>query len=368
MMMALLVSPLGAVPVLIGTRTGKGLASEGIYAADFDPASGSLSKVRLAARYDSPGFLVEHPTKPVLLTIGAPRKPFADGTGSVAAFAIGDKASLEFLGECSSGGKGPCHLAVDHSGTGLAVANYGDGRTSWIELDGRAVPQRVVWSVAQPGKGPNPQRQEGPHAHGVYFDASGKRLFVPDLGLDRVLVYPVAPSPAEGGAKAPAPMTDWRTAPGAGPRHLAFAPGGGHAYVVNELDNTVLAGVWENDRFKRIGTAPTLPDGFAGSNTTAEIEVSADGRFVYASNRGHDSIAVFRRDADSGRLERVQIAPCHGKAPRHFKISPCGNWLLCGHQDSNTIAVLRRDPESGLLDESVRLTACPTPICILFLR
>ena len=158
------------------------------------------------------------------------------------------------------------------------------------------------------------------------------------------------------------------TAPGAGPRHLAFAPGGRHVYVVNELDNTVLAGAWENDRFTNLGTVPTLPDGFGGANTTAEIEVSADGRFVYASNRGHDSIAVFRRDADSGLLERVQIAPCHGKAPRHFKISPCGNWLLCGHQDSNTIAVLRRDGQSGLLDESVRLTACPTPICILFPR
>lgn len=366
-MLALFASPSGAVPVLIGTRTGKGLASEGIYAADFDPAIGSLTGVRLAARYDSPGFLVEHPTKPVLLTIGAPRKPFADGTGSVAAFAIGEGAALEFLGECSSGGKGPCHLAVDRSGTGLAVANYGDGRTSWIALDGRAVPQRVVWSVAQPGKGPNPQRQEGPHAHGVYFDASGTRLFVPDLGLDRVFVYPVGGATVEG-SDAPAPVGSWQTAAGAGPRHLAFAPGGSHVYAVNELDNTVLAGLWENDRFTNLGTVPTLPDGFGGANTTAEIEVSADGRFVYASNRGHDSIAVFRRDAGSGRLERVQVAPCHGKAPRHFKISPCGNWLLCGHQDSNTIAVLKRDPQSGLLDESVRLTACPTPICIVFLR
>jgi 6-phosphogluconolactonase len=357
-------APVFAVPVFIGTQTGPNSESKGIYRAEFDPASGRLGVPELAAEYKNPGFLAEHPGKPVLYAVGAPASPFADGRGSVAAFAIGAGHSLELLGEASSGGVNPCHLAVDKGGRVVAVANYSDGAIALVALDDKGVPGALLDRVVNPGSGPNPKRQESTHAHGVYFGSKDAHLFVPDLGLDQVLVYQTG-----GGVfDLKRPLAPLRTAPGAGPRHMAFSPDERHAYVINELDNTVLAAAWGNGKFEPIGTVPTLPEDFTKPSTTAEIEVSADGRFVYASNRGHDSIVVYRRDPQNGTLEWVQHAPCGGRTPRHFKISPCGKWLLCGHQASHTISVLARDPETGKLGAPAQTVATPSPICILFPR
>ncbi len=358
----LLTAPLSAVPVFIGTNTGKNTTSKGIYSADFDPETGKLSEPKIAAEYQNPGFLAQHPTKPILYACGQPTKPFTDGTGSVAAFEIGADHALKFLGEASSGAMVACHLAVDATGRTVALASYGDGKISTVRLDENGVPKNVASVISNQGSGPNKSRQEGPHAHGVYFDKTNARLLVPDLGLDKVLVYPFDAATS----KLVDALPPLATSPGAGPRHMAFSPDEKHAYVINELDCTVLA--VSMDGFKALGTVKTLPDGFMGSNTTAEIEVSADGRFVYASNRGHDSIAVFRRDAESGGLTFLQHAPCGGKTPRHFKIAPGGKWLLCGHMDSHTISVLPLDPASGKLGEPVCTVKSPSPICILFAR
>ena len=356
----ILTATLQALPVYIGTNTGG--ESKGIYLADFDPATGKLSEPALAAAYQNPGFLALHPTKPVLLSVGAPKKAFADGTGSVAAFAIADDHSLTFLGEASIGSGGGCHLAVDATGGTVAVASYGDGRISTVRLDENGVPQEKVSVISNEGSGPDKSRQEGPHAHGVYFDKTNTRLFVPDLGLDKVLFYPFDAETSKLGS----PMPPLLTAPGAGPRHMAFSPDGRHAYVINELDSTVLASSYDDGTFAPIGAVPILPADFTGKNTTAEIEVSADGRFVYASNRGHDSIVVFRRNVNSGALRSVQHAPCGGKTPRHFKIAPGGKWLLCAHQGSNTISVLPLDPETGTLGKAAWTVAAPSPICLVF--
>lgn len=359
-----LAAPLHALPVFIGTNTGKTTASKGIYFADFDPATGTLTEPKLAAEYQSPGFLALHPTKPVLLCIGAPMQPFADGASAVAAFSIAADHSLRFLGETSTGGKGACHLAVDATGRTVAVANYGDGRISTVRLDENGVPAQTASVISNQGSGPNKARQDGPHAHGVYFDKANAHLLVPDLGLDRVLVYPFDAATSTLGEALP-PLT---TAPGAGPRHMAFSPDWKHAYVINELDGTVLAAVFDAGKLAPIGIAPTLPADFTGTNTTAEIEVSADGRYVYASNRGHDSIAVFRRDVKTGALTFFQRVPCGGKHPRHFKIAPGGKWLLCAHMDSHTISVLPLDPETGKLGAPTATVPTPSPICILFAR
>ena len=361
----LLAMPLSAVPVYIGTSTGKNTASKGIYRADFNPETGSLTEPKLAAGYQSPGFLALHPTKAVLLAVGAPSKPFADGTSSVAAFSIAADHSLKFLGETSTGGKGACHLAIDPSGKTVAVANYGDGRISTMRLDELGVPVETVSVMVNRGSGPNQARQEGPHAHGVYFMPEPySLLLVPDLGLDKVLVYPFDAATSKLGAPRPPLLT----APGSGPRHLAFSPDWQHLYVIRELDSAVQAVNTGKDHFSALGAFSTLPADFAGTNTAAEIEVSADGRFVYASNRGHDSIAVFRRDAESGALALVQHAPCGGKTPRHFKIPPCGKWLLCGHLDSDTISVLPLDPQTGKLGAATCTVPSPGPTCILFAR
>jgi 6-phosphogluconolactonase len=362
---AVLTLPLLAVPVFIGTNTGSG-ESKGIYVAGFDPNTGKLSVPALAAEYGNPGFLAQHPTEPVLYAVGQPSEPFADGTGAVAAFSIALDQSLTLLGEVSSGGRGPTHLAVDLLGRTVAVANYGDGRISTVRLDRKGVPTELVSVITNKGDGPNKRRQDGPHAHGVYFDRANRYLFVPDLGLDRVLIYRF-----DGERSALTdPVPALSTAPGAGPRHLAFSPDERHAYVINELDNTVLVAGHKpgSGELRSIAVAPTLPEGFEGNNTTAEVEVHPNGRFVYGSNRGHDSIVVYQRDPDTGNLTLLQHAPAGGSTPRHFKIDPSGRWLLCAHQDSNTISVLSLDPETGLLGEPANTVPCPRPICIHFMR
>lgn len=360
----LLTASLHAVPVFIGTNTGKNSASKGIYLTDFDAATGKLSEPTLAAEYLSPGFLALHPNQPILYACGAPKQPFADGASSVAAFAIGENHSLKFLGEASVGGKGACHVAVDATGRSVAIANYGDGSLSTVKLDEAGIPGATASVIKPTGSGPNLPRQEGPHAHGVYFDKANQHLIVPDLGLDRVTVYPFDAATSQLGA----PLPPLVTAPGAGPRHLAFSADEKNAYIINELDNSVLAASYAAGKFTPLGTLPTLPADFAGKSTTAEIEVHPNGNFVYGSNRGHDSIAVYRRDPQTGALTFLQHAPCGGNGPRHFKIDPTGKWLLCAHQSSSTISVLPLDPKTGLLGAPATTVASPTPICLLFAR
>jgi len=350
------------LPVFIGT--GGGGEAKGIYRMDFNPQTGRLTTPELAVEYANPGFLALHPRLPVVLAIGQPKQPFPDRTGAVAAFAIGEDHSLSFLGEASSGGRGPCHLAVDATGGTVAIANYGDGNITTVRLAANGAPQQPVSVITNTGSGPHP-RQEGPHAHGVYFDRANKHLFVPDLGLDRVLVYRFDAATSELTAHDPPALP---TAPGAGPRHMAFSPDERHAYVINELDQTVLVAGYEPEtgNFSPRQTLTTLPAAFDEPNKTSEIEVHPNGRFVYGSNRGHESIVVYARDPETGELTFVQHAPCAGKTPRHFKIDPTGRWLLCAHQDSHTISAHPIDPASGRLGPAVSSVEVPSPICVLF--
>lgn len=360
----LLTSVLHATPIFIGTSVSKISPSKGIYVADFDSATGKLTAPALAAEYQSPGFLAMHPTKPILYACGQPAKPFADGSSSVAAFSLVNQMGLKFLGEASVGGKGACHLAVDASGRAVAVANYGDGSVSTVKLDDDGLPGATASVVAHTGSGPNKYRQNGPHSHGVYFDKTNAYLFVPDLGLDQVFIYPFD----EATSKLGAPLPSLIGTPGSGPRHMAFSSDEKNAYVINELDNSVLATSYASGKFKSLGTVLTLPQDFAGTSTAAEIEIHSNGRFVYASNRGHNSIAVYRRDEKTGALISVQLMPCAGRTPRFFKIDPSGNWLLCAYQDSNAISVLPINPGSGQLGEATGSVSVPGPICLLFGR
>ncbi|WP_193214832.1 lactonase family protein [Luteolibacter marinus] len=348
------------LPIAIGTNTGGSGKSEGIYLSTFDPESGTIGEVKLGAKYGNPGFLALHPTQALLYSVGrSPHHP----KGTVAAFRLGE--TLSFLGDAPVAGDNPCHLAVDPTGKAIAVANYGDGTTAILGIDAQGAPVAPAAPVMKgEGTGPNPARQEGPHAHGVYFQEG--LLFVPDLGLDKVLTFkPDMKLPSLSAHTPP----HWSGAPGAGPRHMAFSPDGKHAYVVNELGNTVTACRFDKQRgaLETIHSVATLSEGEAVQSTTAEIAVHPNGKFVYASNRGHDSIAVFARDAGSGKLSRIQIAPCGGKIPRHFTIAPGGEWLLCAHQESNTLAALPLDPATGKLGAPGTAAACPNPICIIFL-
>lgn len=340
-------------PFYIGTM------ADGIYLAQFDSVKGTLTKPTLVAKYEKPGFLALHPEKPILYAVGAGNK--------VAAFMIANDHSLTLINEVDSGGNGPCHLVVDAKGQTLAVANYGDGSVVTLRLDANGKIGELISNMKNKGSGPNAARQKSAHAHGVYFSKSNNLLFAPDLGTDETLIYRFNPETSEITPDDPAAF---KAHPGAGPRHMDFSPDEKHAYIINELTNTVTVTVAEFDSetgsLTEIQTLPTLPEDFKDANKTAEIEVHPNGNFVYGSNRGHNSIVVYKRDPKTGKLTYLQHAPCGGEFPRHFAIDPSGKWLLCGHKLSNTLAVLSLDSETGLLGAPQSTVEIPWACCILF--
>jgi 6-phosphogluconolactonase len=281
----------------------------------------------------------------------------------VSAFAIDPKTGdLVLLNQQPSEGAGPCHLVVDRTGRNVLVANYGGGNVAVLPIgeDGHLKPASST--RAHEGSGPNKGRQEKPHAHGIYLDAAERFALVPDLGADRVFVYRFD---AQKGTLEPhgAGTLDL----GSGPRHLAFHPSGKHVYVINELTSTITVFSWDAERgaLAPLQTVACLPAGFSGTSWTAEVAVSADGRFVYGSNRGDDSLAVFAVDSSSGRLTVKGHAPAGGKYPRHFTVDPTGRFILAGHQNSGTIAVLRIDHTTGMPALTGATVKLDKPVCLL---
>jgi 6-phosphogluconolactonase len=338
-------------PVYIGTM------AEGIYLAKFDTIHGILMEPTLVAKYEKAGFLALHPKKPILYSIGSGNK--------VAAFNIRKDHALILINEADCGGTGPCHLTVDNTGRSLAVANYGGGSLTTLRLDADGKIGDIISNKQIKGTGPHPTRQNAAHAHGVYFNKANNLLFAPDLGTDETLIFKFNPETSEITPNDPAAL---KSQPGSGPRHMDFSPDEKHAYIINELTNTVTVADFNSKTgsFAEIQTIPTLPDDFKEQSTTAEIEVHPNGNFVYGSNRGHNSIVVYKRDLETGKLTIVQHAPCGGQTPRHFTIDPSGKWLLCGHQNSNTLSILSLNPETGLLGEPQSTVEIPSPVCILF--
>ena len=349
------------VTVYVGTYTDG--ASRGIHRASLDPASGKATKAVLAAEVKNPSFLALHPSGRFLYAVSELDELAGAKTGAVLAFAIDPKTGdLELLNQQPSEGGAPCHLVVDRGGRNVLVANYGGGTVAVlpIQADGRLKPASSVRT--HEGQGPQSSRQQRPHAHGIYLDAAERFAFAPDLGADRVFVYRFD---AEKGTLTPHGAAT--VEPGSGPRHLAFHPGGGHAYVINELDNTISAFSYAaaKGELSPIETVKTLPEGFTGTSYTAELEVSPDGRFLYGSNRGHDSLVVFRIDAAGGRLALAGHVPAGGAWPRHFTLAAGGRLLLAAHQRSGTVAVFRVDPANGMPSLIGAGLAVDRPACLL---
>jgi 6-phosphogluconolactonase len=351
----------GTVTVYVGTYTDG--TSRGIYRFAFDPATGAMTEPVLAAEAKNPSFLALHPSGRFLYAVGEIDRFEGAKTGVVSAFAIDPKTgNLTLLNQKSSEGTGPCHLVVDRTGGNVLVANYGGGTVAVlpIEADGRLKPASSV--RAHEGSGPNKGRQERPHAHGIYLDAAERFAFSPDLGADRVFVYRFDAAKGTLEPHGSAPL-----APGSGPRHAAFHPTGKYLYTINELLSTVTAFAYDAEKgtLTSLQTTSSLPEGFSGESSTAEIAVSADGRFVYGSNRGDDSLAVFRVDAATGRLASAGHSPVGGKTPRHFTIDPTGRFILAAHQGSGTIAVLRLDPKTGMPALAGSPVKVDKPVCLL---
>lgn len=349
----------------VGTYTRSG--SEGIYTYRLDLPSGQLQRLGVTSGIENPSFVAVHPNRRFLYAVSEVGQYAGLNSGGVYAYAIdGSSGALSSLNHQSSRGTGPCHLVVDQSGKYVLVANYGDGSVAClpIQQDGRLQPASSF--VQHTGSSVNPRRQAGPHAHSINVDAANRFAIAADLGLDKLLIYRFDSQRGQLRPNQPAAV---RVQPGAGPRHFAFHPGGQFAYVINELHSTVTAFVYDRQRGKLRArqTISTLPDGYSENNSTAEVQVHPSGRFLYGSNRGHDSIAVFAIDGAAGTLTAVEHEPTGGSTPRNFGIDPTGKLLLAANQRSNTIVVMRIDPRTGELTPVGAEVEVPSPVCIKFL-
>lgn len=356
----------GRVPVYVGTYT-RG-ASKGIYLYHLDLGSGALRPAGCVAEVANPSFLALHPRRPLMYAVGEVGNFAGKKGGVVSAFAIDQKTGkLNLLNQQSSQGSGPCHLMVDRSGRCVIVANYGGGSVACLPIQDDGQLGEATSFVQHEGSSMHPQRQQGPHAHGIEIDIANRFAFVVDLGLDKVMVYRLDANQGKLTANDPAWFS---TAPGAGPRHLAFHPNGRWAYLIDELSSTMMALGYDAERgvLSPLQTISTLPEGFQGTNTCAEVAVHPSGKFVYGSNRGHDSIAAFAVDAESGKLRLLGNEPTQGRTPRNFAIDPSGKFLLAANQDGNNIVVLQINEATGELRATGNAVELASPVCVLMPR
>ena len=353
--------------VYIGTYTNGNSASRGIYLFELDTVSGELTARGLAGESVNPSFLAVHPSRQFLYAVGEVSEFGGEKTGAVSAFTI-DAASgtLSLLNQQSSRGQGPCYVTVDRAGKNALVANYGSGSVACLPIggDGRLAPASSF--IQHQGSSVNAQRQKEPHGHSINLDAANRFAIAADLGLDKLLVYRFD---AEKGTLSPNEPPFAQVAQGAGPRHFAFHPDGRHAYVINEMHCTVTAFAYDPDRgvlgdIQTVSTLPNIP--VAKGYSTAEVQVHPSGRFLYGSNRGHDTIAIFAIDAASGRLRPAGHQSTGGKTPRNFGIDPTGRYLLAANQDSGTVVVFRIDPQSGQLQPTGQKVEVPRAVCVKF--
>lgn len=351
--------------VYLGTYTHK--TSQGIYLAELDLRAGTLRLKGLAAPLTNPSFLAIHPTGRWIYAVGEMANFQGKKQGAVSALAVQPDGTLQQLNQQPSGGTGPCHLAVDPQGRYVVVANYGSGSVASLPIDSQGRLREPVSIIQHSGSSVHPQRQQGPHAHSVTFDTSGRLVVAADLGLDQLLLYRLDLDTGKLSAHEPA----WvQVAAGSGPRHFAFHPTGRFAYVINELASTITAFTYQPDRgrLEPVQTVSTLPETFTGSNTTAEVQVHPSGRFLYGSNRGHDSLAIFAVDQATGKLTPKGHVSSQGKTPRHFGIDPTGVYLVVVNQDSDNGVLFRIDPETGQLTPTQQSIEVSMPVCVKFLR
>lgn len=334
--------------------------SEGIYRCTFDDETGALEVRGVTGLIENPSFLAAHPSGRYLYAVSETTEFEGQPGGGIYAYAVNREGRLAPLNRQPSQGGAPCYVSVTPDGNYVLVANYLGGNVALfpVEADGRL---DEASDVAQhEGSGPNESRQDGPHAHCVVVGPSGDRAFAADLGIDRVVGYRI-----DAGELVPAGTAS--VAPGAGPRHVTFHPDGRRAYVINELDSTITTFSYADGTLQTGQTVGTLPDGFDGANTTADIHVSADGRFLYGSNRGHDSIVVFSIHPENGTLSYVQHVSTGGRTPRNFALDPTGRYLLAANQNSDTVVVFSIDVGSGRLTRTGQVLHVPSPVCVRFL-
>jgi 6-phosphogluconolactonase len=352
--------------VYFGTYTGD--RSHGIYVSRLDSMTGELTAPDLAGEATNPSFLAMHPSGRFLYAVGEVSKIGDTPGGAVTSFEIQrETGRLRRLNEESSRGAGPCHIVVDPSGRWVLVANYGGGSVAVLPIREDGHVGAASSFVQHHGSSVNRRRQAEPHAHSINVDAANRFAVAADLGLDQLLVYAFD---AEKGGLTLNSSSSAALPPGSGPRHFAFHPRGRHAFCINELLSTLSAFRYEpaTGKLELTDNVSTLPAGHPANNSTAEVQVHPSGRFVYGSNRGHDSIAAFRFDRRRGKLEPIDTEPTQGRTPRNFGIDPTGRWLLAANQESDSVVVFRIHASRGTLEPAGHSIEVGSPVCVKFLR
>jgi 6-phosphogluconolactonase len=348
--------------VYVGTYTGRG--SEGVYVYRLDSSTGGLKYVSKVTGLNNPSFVAIDPKGRCVYAVRESGGP----AGAIVALSRNQgTGELTILNDQPSGGQGPCYVTVDRESRFVLAANYGSGSVALFPIadDGRLQPASCV--VQHEGSSVNAARQKGPHAHSIVLDPANRYAFVPDLGLDKIMIYRFD---REHGKLAPNDPPFLKCEPGSGPRHFTFHPDGKHAYVIEELSNTVTAFAYDADAgsLKSLQKISTLPKDFQGTSSCAEVQVHPSGRFLYGSNRGHNSIACFAIDDKTGQLRPIGHEPTQGKNPRNFAIDPSGTFLLAANQDSNTVVSFRIDPETGKLTPAGQTCQVSMPVCLKMVR
>jgi 6-phosphogluconolactonase len=342
-----------------------GSGRKDIQAFRFNLESGALTPLGRAAAIEHPSFMAVSSDGRRLYVISEGRGPSESG---VSAFAIDAAAGkLILLNRQPSGGSGPCCVELDGAEKDALVANYGSGSLAVFPLAENGELRTMSAYIQDQGSSVNPARQKGPHAHCLVAGPGNRYVYGCDLGLDKVMIFRFD---SDRGALAPAEPPFAAVTPGAGPRHIAFHPNGRWAYVINELASTITAFRLDaaTGALRELQTVSTLPEGFSGGNTCAEVAVHSSGKVVYGSNRGDDSIAVFSCDAETGRLSFLQRVATGGKTPRQFEIEPAGGYLLVGNQDSDSVAVFRIDATTGRLSPTGTQVQSDNPMCVRCVR
>jgi 6-phosphogluconolactonase len=344
--------------IYVGTYT-EGHPQEGIYLVRFDPLTGALRQVGSADAGENPSFLALHPNGRVLYAVNE------TASGSVTGFAIArETGALTRINQEKSGGDAPCYVSVHPSGRAVLVANYDSGTVALLTVDADGVLSPASCVDAHSGSGPRPE-QKSAHAHCIITDPSRRFALAADLGADRVFVYRLN---LDGGSLVHVPAGDATMSPGAGPRHLVFHPSLPLLYVASELDSTLTTLRFDSEHgaLTHVDTRPTLLSDWSRPNAVADVHVTSNGRNVYVSNRGHNSIAVFSV-APSGTPTLVQDVSCGGDWPRNFALDPSERWLLVANQRSNSVVVFSRDETSGRLTPTAQTLVLPSPVCLRFL-
>jgi len=354
--------------ILFGTGQileGKG---EGIHIYRMDPATGALSPHDTAREIKNPSYLAFHPNHRFLYAVNELKSYNGEATGTLSAFSMDpDTGRLEFINMVATHGTDPCHVTVDRAGRCALVANFASGSVAVLPIREDGGLREASEVIQHQGSSVDPVRQIGPHAHSVTLDASNRFAYVPDLGLDKLMIYRFD---SENGKLETHEQGCLETKPGAGPRHFVIHPDNSCAYLINELDSTILSLGYDSERgtVEQIQTVSTLPQSFQGHSTCADIMVDPRGQFLYASNRGHDSIAIYRIDGSSGKLALIGHQSTGGRTPRNFTIDRSGTFLFAANQDSDNIVCFRIDTDSGRLTPSGQVTPAPTPVCVKILR